>query len=476
MGTALQPMYEWEAINWAKVQRKVSKLQKRIYQASERGDVQTVHKLQRLLTKSRSAKLLAVRKVTQDEQSKNLAEVNRVAKLRNQQKVKLAARLRLNDKSQPTTRVWLKKPRKEEKSSLGIPTLEERAKQTLLKTAMEPEWEAKFKPNSYGFKSGRSVHDAIAAIYNGIVHKPQYVLVAEIETCFDQINHSRLLAQLQTTPTFRRQIRAWLQSGVMDSQELFLSRGNSQEKVIFSLLANGVLHGLAKLLETKDSSTTKHGKKQKVTFVRYGTNLVLMNESLEAIQEANELVKAWLQEMGFTLKEAKTTITHTFHEHEGEIGFNFLGFHIRQYSCSNRQSEVVRETKIKRGHKTFIQPSKEAIKQYTNQIDSLLRRHKTSSQKQLIKAINPVIQEWTAYYSTVASKSICQKLDNILFHKLFAWAKRRRSRGQSKTDVVSSYWGVNRGLGWQFMTPNGQYVLKKNQLSSHLRTPGTVTG
>jgi RNA-directed DNA polymerase len=190
MNTALKPMYEWETINWAKVQRNVFKLQKRIYQASERGDVKAVRKLQRLLTNSWYAKVLAVRKVTQNNKGKNTPGIDGVKRLRNHQKIKLAKVLHFNDKSQPTKRVWIPKPGKEEKRPLGIPTMTDRAKQALMKLALEPEWEAKFEPNSYGFRPGRSAHDAIAAIFNGINQKPKYVLDADIEKCFDQINHS----------------------------------------------------------------------------------------------------------------------------------------------------------------------------------------------------------------------------------------------------------------------------------------------
>ena len=168
MDTVKKPMYEWETINWAKAERYVLKLQKRIYRASESGDVKAVHKLQRLLTNSWYAKVVAVRKVTQDNLGKYTRGFDGVSRLRNRQKVKLAQNLCFNDKSQSNGRVWISKPGKQEKIPLGIPTIEERAKQALMKLALEPEWEAKFEPNSYGFRPGVSAHDAISAIFNRI--------------------------------------------------------------------------------------------------------------------------------------------------------------------------------------------------------------------------------------------------------------------------------------------------------------------
>ena len=464
MDTATKPMYEWETINWGKIQRSVYKLQKRIYRAAQRGDDRTVHRLQRLLTHSRYAKLMAVRRVSQDNQGKNTPGVDGVARLRRQQKVKLANKLALNDKSQPTKRVWIPKPGKDEKRPLGIPTMEERAKQALLKMGLEPEWEAKFEPNSYGFRPGRSAHDAIAAIYNGIVQKAKYVLDADIEKCFDRINHKKLLDKLGTTPTFRKQIRAWLKSGVMDGNVLFpTEEGTPQGGVISPLLANIALHGIEEMLKSKFFRRVENGRKRNVTCVRYADDFVLMDESLEVVLEAKKVVEEWLGEIGLKLKEAKTQITHTLIEHEGKVGFNFLGFHIRQYPCSDKQSGSIGGTERKRGHKTLIKPSKESISRNLDKIDDILRRNGASGQEQVINALNPIIRGLAAYYSTVASAVIFNSMDSIMYQKLRGWANKRSKRGCNKTDMVSKYWGVNRGKGWRFMTPDNKYTLEKYQ-------------
>jgi len=161
----------------------VFKLQKQIHQASKRGDIGTVRKLQKLLMKSWSAKCLAVRKVTQENQGKKTAGVDGIKSLNPSQRLALVQQLKFRDKSQPTRRVWIPKPGKEEKRPLGIPTIHERALQALVKLALEPEWEAKFEPNSYGFRPGRSAHDAIKAIWGNITSKPKYVLDADISKC-----------------------------------------------------------------------------------------------------------------------------------------------------------------------------------------------------------------------------------------------------------------------------------------------------
>lgn len=176
-------MVEWKDVDWRKLEIRVFKLQKRIFRASSRSDVKAVRKLQKTLMKSWSAKMLAVRRVTQDNQGKKTAGVDGVKSLNPKQRLRLVSQLRLNSKVKPTRRVWIPKPGTEEKRPLGIPTMYDRALQALVKLALEPEWEARFEPNSYGFRPGRSCRDAIEAIYKKISQKARYVLDADIAKC-----------------------------------------------------------------------------------------------------------------------------------------------------------------------------------------------------------------------------------------------------------------------------------------------------
>ena len=238
-------MYEWKTLPWRKLERRVFKLQKRIYQASQRGDVKTVRRLQRLLIKSWSAKCLAVRRVTQDNRGKRTAGVDGVKLVPQKQRLALVQRLRLTSQAQPTRRIWIPKPGKQTQRPLGIPTIEDRALQTVVKQALEPEWEAKFEASSHGFRPGRSSHDAIQAIFNAICQNPKYVLDADIAQCFNRINQAALLTKLNTSPTIRRQIRAWLKAGVMEQGQWFpTNEGTPQGGCISPLLANIALHGM----------------------------------------------------------------------------------------------------------------------------------------------------------------------------------------------------------------------------------------
>src|ERR671933_1299591 len=194
----------WKAIDWRTAERYVFKLQKRIYAASRRGDVKRIRKLQKMLMRSWYNRVLSVRRVTQDNTGKNTAGVDGIKSLSPAARLKLASQLKLTVKSKPTRRVWIPKPGRDEKRPLGIPTMYDRALQAVVKAALEPEWEAIFEPSSYGFRPGRSCHDAIKQIKNCIQCKAKYVLDADIAKCFDRINHEALLQKINQTGKVRQ--------------------------------------------------------------------------------------------------------------------------------------------------------------------------------------------------------------------------------------------------------------------------------
>src|SRR5271165_3190724 len=193
----------WQEIDWPKVEAIVHALQRRIYRAEQQGNRRTVRSLQRLLLRSTSAKLLAVRRITQDNQGKKTPGVDGIASLDPEERCWLVANLNLEQQAKPVRRVWIPKPGTEEKRPLGIPTMSDRAAQAVVKLALEPQWEARFEPNSYGFRPGRCAQDAKEAIFNAIHWQPKFVLDADIAGCFDNISHTALLHKLQAYPALQ---------------------------------------------------------------------------------------------------------------------------------------------------------------------------------------------------------------------------------------------------------------------------------
>jgi len=254
----------------------VFRIQKRIYRASQRGNTRAVHTLQKLLMKSEAARLLAVRRVTQENQGKKTAGVDGVKAVKPKARLIMASQIHpkhwKHQHSRPVRRVWIPKPGKAEKRPLGIPPMLERGKQALAKMALEPEWEAQFEPNSYGFRPGRACHDAREAIYNAIKSKPKFVFDADISGCFDHISHEVLVEKLHTYTAMRQTIKAWLKAGVMEGRDFSPTEaGTPQGGVISPLLMNVALHGMEQAIV---KGYSKRHAVEKPLLVRYADDFV----------------------------------------------------------------------------------------------------------------------------------------------------------------------------------------------------------
>jgi RNA-directed DNA polymerase len=464
MSPARTPGYEWQALPWRKLEQSVCKLQKRIFRASQRGERRTVHRLQRLLTRSWAARCLAVRKVTQDNRGKRTAGVDGVKHLPPAQRLALAAHLPIRPTGRAVRRVWIPKPGKLERRPLGIPTLRDRAAQTLVRLALEPEWEAQFEPNAFGFRPGRSAHDAIEMLFTAICKKPKYVLDADIAACFDRIDHAALLAKLRTAPTLRRAIHGWLKAGVVDGATLFpTDAGTPQGGPLSPLLANIALHGLETHLRAafpRDRYIKgRIDRGWRPVVVRYADDFVVLHEDRQVIEQARHLAAQWLAGVGLELKPEKTRISHTLTPYAGQVGFDFLGFTVRQYPVGYHRTGALRL-----GFKTWIKPSQASQGRHYAALAEVVRRHRTATQDQLIGVLNPLIRGWANYHARSVAQAAFNQMDHRLFGRLLRWARRRHPR-KSTAWVIRRYWHTRGANHWAFGTPDGP------GLASHARTP-----
>jgi RNA-directed DNA polymerase len=464
---ASAPMDRWNTLPWTRVQRNVFKLQKRIYRAASRGDIPTVRKLQGLLRHSWSAKLLAVRRVTQDNRGKKTAGIDGVKSLTAKQRLRLAQTLTLDGTASPVRRAWIPKPGSPDKRPLGIPTMTDRARQTVAKYALEPEWEARFAPTSYGFRPGRSCHDAITAIRTAIGHKAKYVLDADIEKCFDQIDQPALLAKVNASPSLRRQLKAWLQAGAVDQGMWFpIEAGTMQGSPLSPLLANIALHGLETHIRTRFPRSGSRGF-QSPNVIVYADDLVILHEDHTIIQRCQDEVTTWLHMMGLMLKPSKTRITHTLERGSEKPGFDFLGFRIQQYPAGKTKSGRDCRGRL-HGFSTSITPSPTAIQRHVDALRQTIARHKHAEQERLIQALNPQIRGWSQYYAPVRSARLFQKLDNTLYAMLWGWAVHRHPN-TSKHRIARKYWRVDDGQGWSFQPPKSRTRLLRHAHTPHRR-------
>ena len=386
-------------------------------------------------------RLLAVRRISQDNRGILAAGVDGVKSLTPTARIRLAKQLRIKGKSKATRRVWIPKPGKDEKRPLGIPTMHDRALQGVIKNAIEPEWEAVFEPNSYGFRPGRACQDAIQQIRICVEKKPKYVLDADISKCFDKIDHNALLNKLGYNGKVRQQIKAWLKSGVIDNKTfLETEEGTPQGGVCSPLLANIALHGLenhlnefAKTIDMKrPDGRRQEGWQTKVkslNFVRYADDFVLMHRDKKVVLDGKKVIEKWLSKVGLELKPSKTRIANTLLPEESEdgiAGFDFLGFHIQSYKVGYHSS-IRLSTGNRPGIRTLITPTKEAYKKHQKKLRETIKNKKLKNQAELIGKLNPIIRGWMNYYKISDIKTVGKTVvqDEATYQKLRSWGRRR---------------------------------------------------
>ncbi len=250
--TSERKQMAWSDIDWAAAEAAVRRLQDRIYRAAAAGRGRQVKNLQKLLVRSRSAKRLAVRRVTQQNAGRTTPGVDGVVCRTPESRMRLANGLSLGDhRPQPVRRVHISKSDGRTRP-LGIPTIRERALQMLVKMALEPEWETRFEANSYGFRPGRCTMDAIVALHLTLAPAgaSAWLLDADISSCFDNIGHQPLLARL---PVFTTTIRRWLKAGVVEMGTWKpTTTGVPQGGPLSPLVANIALDGMERLFGAED--------------------------------------------------------------------------------------------------------------------------------------------------------------------------------------------------------------------------------
>jgi RNA-directed DNA polymerase len=465
----------WNSVPWKKLEQHCFRIQKRIYRASQRGNQRAVHKLQKLLMKSEAARMLAVRRVTQENQGKKTAGVDGVKSVKPKERLLMAQQIHpkhwKHGKAQPVRRVWIPKPGKDERRPLGIPTMHERARQCLAKLALEPEWEARFEANSYGFRPARSAHDALDAIFNGIRYKAKFVLDADLKACFDNINQEALLNKLHTYTAMKQAVKGWLKAGVLEDGVFAPTEaGTPQGGTISPLLANIALQGMEEAILSKRNR--KHVEQP--ILIRYADDYVVLHSDLEKLRQAEQKLTDWLADMGLHMNPKKTRITHTLTPHEGNVGFDFLGFSVRQFPVG--KTHTGKNTYGKPlGFKTIIRPSKEAIKRHILTLNHRMKKMRSYPQWKVIKELNPVIWGWSNYYRTVVSSDTFSACDRHVWFQLQSWARRRHPR-KKRSWIDAKYWKQVDGRD-TFCTPLGAKLRlhRDTAIQRHKKVRGTTS-
>lgn len=467
----MENINSWKDIQWESIEKTVFRLQLRIYKAANKREFEKMYKLQKLLITSKSAKYLATREVTQDKSGKKTLGVDKYIIKSPAEKFALSNKLTLNGKSSPIKRIYITKSDGSQRP-LQIPTIEDRAKQMLAYLALCPQWEANFEAESYGFRPGRSVLDAIEAVFLGMDRKPKWVLDADISKCFDRINHKYLVDKCNTFLEMQQQIRAWLKAGILDADEyVFPEMGTLQGGVISSLLVNIALHGLRYELDAY--LNTLPGSQREnlyaLTYVRYIDDFILMYPNRATLEVLKEITQKFLEPIGLKLHPIKIRLVHTKEwTIDSPPGFTFLGFDIIQKPKWTKMRKAFLKRESKQNFITLITPSKKDIRVYKLKIRNTIRKYRGIDQEKLIYRLNRIIRGWALSKRTQVSSKIFQDLDQYLFIHLWKWARKRHPK-MSKYKLKEMYWHMVENRNWVFgIKKDGEVTL---QLQTHAKIP-----
>jgi RNA-directed DNA polymerase len=431
VGAVSSEAKEWYAIDWPTIQRNVRRLQARIAQATKEGRWGKVQALQRLLTHSYSGKVLAVRRVTENN-GKKTPGVDQEIWDTPEKKTRAVHELKCRGyQPQPLRRVYIPKSDGKTMRPLGIPTMKDRAQQAIHLLALDPVVETTADKNSYGFRQQRSCADAIEQCFNALkTATTQWILEGDIKSCFDKISHDWLTAHV---PMDRAILQKWLKAGYMDKCVFHETpEGTPQGGIISPALANCALDGLERILQGKYPNGTRlkslGGKLPSVNFIRYADDFIITSKSQELLEgEIKPLVEQFLQERGLELSPTKTVITHV------EQGFDFLGQNVRRYPCG----------------KLLIKPSKKNVKTFLKGIRQTIRAARSSPAADLINQLNPKIRGWANYHRHVVSSRTFSHVDHEIFSSLWRWARRRHPK-KNRRWLKEKYFEPHGTRNWVF--------------------------
>jgi len=420
-------LLDWDAIDWRTAEDDVRRLRQRIFTASQAGDLKRVRNLQKLMLRSRANTLLSVRRVTERNAGRKTAGVDGKVVLLPEAKIELVDWVQHHTEpwqAQPVKRVYIpKKGSTGKRRPLGIPVIVDRCLQALVVNALEPEWEARFEPKSYGFRPGRGCHDAIDAIFHvarGANPRRRWALDADLAAAFDRIDHEHLLGQLGTFPA-RELIAGWLKAGVIENGRFApTEEGTPQGGVASPLLLNVALHGMEQAAGVRYQQTGIHAGDTmpgSPVLIRYADDLVALCHTRHEAEQVKARLAGWLTPRGLTFNEDKTRIVTL------DDGFDFLGITVRRQSG-----------------KLLIKPSKAALRRIRERLRTEMHALRGTNAAAVLHRLNPIIRGWAAYYRTVVSSKAFAMLDRYLWGLTYKWAK----FGHPKKP---KYWIVNRYFG-----------------------------
>ena len=394
--------------------KRVDKLQKRLYHAVKENEFRKIRGLERTLTSSKAALLLAIKRVTQTNKGKRTPGIDGFRALNDKQRGELfdtMKHMNINlHKPKPAFRKYIKK-KNGKLRSLGIPVIMDRIYQEIIRMALEPQAEVNFEPTSYGFRPRRGCHDALSRIMRNVVHGNwSWVFEGDFRSCFDTLNHKFILKEIEGFQSYDL-VERFLKAGYVDKDVFHEStKGTPQGGLLSPLLTNIALNGMEEALNITYHERTKNASvyyetKGKYRMVRYADDFVIFANSKEDIEAVYDILNPYLEERGLELAEEKTRITHI------SDGFDFLGFNFRRYKTFD-------------GFINLCKPSRDSIKQFKSKVAEICRQMHGQNVGALIKRLNSLIFGTANYWKPSSAKAIFSAMDHYIWTKIYKFVRR----------------------------------------------------